>query len=127
MAAGFEVPPRGYYRTYRSAVEALKDGGISAGAFALFNVLAYYGWRDGHIHGTLTDWAVTLRVTLSTLHLWLAELERAGLVERQGEKWLLVDAMRSRRERPPADALAGGDQRVREETPEDTRPLCAKC
>ena len=126
MAGGFEVPPRGYYRTYRSAVEALRTGGISAGAYALYNVLAYYGWRDGHIEGTLTDWAATLRVTLSTLHLWLAELERAGLVERQGEKWLLVDGVRSRRERPSADALAGGDQRVREGAPKDTRPLCAK-
>lgn len=47
MTDKFEVPPRGYYRTYRSAVDALRDGGISAGAFALFNVLAYYGWRDG--------------------------------------------------------------------------------
>ena len=115
MAAGFEVPPRGYYRTYRSAVEALKDGGISAGAFALFNVLAYYGWRDGHIHGTLTDWAAAMRVTLSTLHLWLAELEHAGLVERAGEGWMLADARRSLRKRPSADALAGTDPRVREE------------
>lgn len=115
MAEHFEVPPRGYYRTYRSAVEALKNGSISAGAYALYNVLAYYGWRDGHIHGTLTDWAATLRVTLSTLHLWLAELERAGLVAREGEGWMLVDAWRSRRERPSADALAGTDPRVREE------------
>ncbi len=126
MTKRFEVPPRGYYRTYRSAVEALKGGGISAGAYALYNVLAYYGWRDGGIHGTLTDWAATLRVTLSTLHLWLAELERVGLVEREGEGWVLVDARRSREQGSSADALAGGDLRVREAIPKDTRPLCAK-
>lgn len=65
-----------------------------------------------------------MRVTLSTLHLWLAELERAGLVERQGDAWLLADAVHPRR--PSIDALAGGDQRVRDGAPKDTRPLCAK-
>ena len=123
MAEGFEVPPRGYYRTYRSAVEALKSGGISAGAYALYNVLAYYGWRDGHIHGTLTDWATTLRVTLSTLHLWLAELERAGLVVREGETWVLGEVRHSSSGNPSNGHRAGGDLRVREETPKDTRPL----
>jgi len=84
-------------------------------------VLAYYGWRDGHIQGTLTEWATTMRVTLSTLHLWLAELERAGLVEREGEAWLLVDGKRPRVV-PSADVLAGADRRVREDPlPKDTR------
>ncbi|WP_322794725.1 hypothetical protein [Thermoflexus sp.] len=110
----FEPPPRGFFRTHRAVVERLQAGGLSIGAFALYHVLAYYGWRDGRIAGRPADWAASMRIPLGVLELWLAELEHAGLIERMGEGWAL--AARS----PSAGISAGAVQGLRAFSAQDS-------
>ena len=112
MARKFEPPPRGYYRTHRAAVEALCNGGISLGAFALYNVLAYFGWRDGKAAVPLDALARHLRTPLHLVTQWLGELEWSGLIIQDGDDgWVLAESLRRGKELSaarPAGAIGAG-------------------